>query len=512
MSVLISDVEERHLDYLQDESRMRGCAQKIAFPRNADEVRQVLDFSRKNRMPVTVQGARTGIAGAAVPAEGLILNMSKMDRITGLRQEGEHFFLEVEPGVLLNDLKEGLASKRFDTEGWTDGSKEALGNLQKGDIFRFLPDPTETTASIGGMFGCNAKGLSGYRYGRMSDYTEQITFVNADGHEWRIPRGRFLAEEAGCLLPDGFLLPGLPEKPPYPLTMTRGEDLIDLIAGSEGMLGVVTSLELRLEKEPAECWGILFFFEEQKEAARFAGQLVQETAEAWVTAAEFFDRAALDVVEQMKGRMTSLKGIPDIPSGRNAAVYMELEAENGEAAEGLLFDLLERFGECGGSEEDTWAASGLREMEKFRLLRHAVPEGINNRVDEIRRELPGFVKMGADFGGAGSNLEQIVERCSKDAAEACVRAVIFGHALDLHLHVNLLPGTEDEKKRADALMNRWADETAAAGGSLAEENGIGKVKAGLVCSRLPAEVLEAMRTAKNHFDRDGLLNRGNMGI
>ena len=167
MSGLIHNMEERYVGYLQDESRMQGSAEKIAFPRDVEEIRQVLDLCRDNRMPVTLQGARTGIAGAAVPAGGLVLNLSKLNRITGVRQEGELFFLEAEPGVLLSDLKETLASGRFDTDGWTDASKEALANMQKKGSLRFAPDPTETTATVGGMFASNAKGLSGYRFGRM---------------------------------------------------------------------------------------------------------------------------------------------------------------------------------------------------------------------------------------------------------------------------------------------------------------------------------------------------------
>lgn len=526
MSGLILDMEDRYVGYLQDESRMKGSAEKIAFPRNLDEIRQVLDFCRDNRVPVTLQGARTGIAGAAVPDGGLILNLSKLDRITGIRQEGGRFFLEAEPGVLLSDLKEKLAAGRFDTDGWTDESKEALANMQAMGSYRFVPDPTETTATVGGMFASNAKGLSGHRFGRMSEHTEQVTFMLADGALWRVRRGECRAEDMGCRMPDGSLLPVLccDKKNEmqmagndtglwgYPLTIQPGQDLLDLIAGSEGMLGIVTSLELRLLKSPAECWGILFFFEDQKSAAEFAGLTGTKTGDARVTVAEFFDRGSLDVVEQMKSRMTSLKAIPDIPKDRAAAVYIELEADSEEGAEGLLLDLLDQFGACGGDEADTWAASGLREMEKFRLFRHAVPEGINNCVDEIRRKLPGFVKMGADFGGSGRELHEQIEAYVRDAQKAGVRAVIFGHALERRFHVNLLPETEDEKKKADQLMEQWADEKSVEGVSLAAENGIGKVKAGLVNRRVSEKILENMRAVKDHFDRDRIWNRGNMGL
>lgn len=506
MSALILDMEERYDSYLQDESRMRGWGEKIAFPRDVKEIQQVLGYCRENHMQVTVQGARTGIVGGAVPSGGMILNLSKMDRITGIRQEGERFFLEAEPGVLLRDLQERLLAGRFDTKEWTEEAKEALGNMQKAGCYRFPPDPTETTASVGGMFAVNAKGLSGFVYGRMSSCTEQITLVLADGAVWRIPRGKYKSrggQETGEMREP---------VPYYPLTQAPGSDLMDLIAGSEGMLGVVASLELRLLKCPAHSWGILFFFEEEKDGLRFAGLLDRKTEAARVTAGEFFDRASMDMVEWMKRQMTRLKAIPDLAPDWSAAVYVMLEAEGEKGAEELLLDLLSLFEECGGKEEDTWAASGPEEMEKLRLFRHAVPEGINRRVDEIKAKLPGFVKMGTDFGGSGKSVGELVKTCEQEIEEAGIPAVIFGHALERRLHVNLLPTTEKEKKKAEALMNQWADARAACGECLAAENGIGKVKAGLIRGRLPAGTLEKMRAVKSHFDREGLLNRENMGL
>ena len=104
--------------------------------------------------------------------------------------------------------------------------------------------------------------------------------------------------------------------------------------------------------------------------------------------------------------------------------------------------------------------------------------------------------MGADFGGTGMELNKQIEYYSRDAQKAGVRAVIFGHALERRFHVNLLPETEEEKKKADELMEQWADAKAAEGVSLAAENGIGKVKAALVKERLSEGLMENMRAVK----------------
>lgn len=120
-------------------------------------------------------GARTGIVGGAVPQGGRILNLSSMNRITGLSVKDGAFFVTVEPGVLLCDLDDALASKRFDASSWDEPSREALTALAKAPPQFFPPDPTESTATLGGMFAANARGICAYRYGCTADYVQAVT-------------------------------------------------------------------------------------------------------------------------------------------------------------------------------------------------------------------------------------------------------------------------------------------------------------------------------------------------
>ena len=154
---LIRKMTDEYAGYLFDESRTMGRADYIAFPTCEEELADVVRWCDKNDVPLTAQGAMTGLAGGASPERGLALNLTRMNKILGLREEGGNYYLRVQPGLLLTQLRRALASKAFDISGWSEASVEALRPLKPGELF-FPPDPTEPTASLGGMAACNACG------------------------------------------------------------------------------------------------------------------------------------------------------------------------------------------------------------------------------------------------------------------------------------------------------------------------------------------------------------------
>ncbi len=99
-------------EYVRDESRTVGEADSISFPTSEDDVRDVLRSLHAAAVPVTVQGARTGLAAGAVPHGGHVMNLSRMDRVLGLRQDDDgRFYVRVQPGVVLANLRKQLAGK-----------------------------------------------------------------------------------------------------------------------------------------------------------------------------------------------------------------------------------------------------------------------------------------------------------------------------------------------------------------------------------------------------------------
>ena len=152
MSAAIKPFSDEFEEYGRDESRTSGEASSISFPTTEDEVRAILRKLHAEHVPITVQGARTGLAAGAVPHGGHILNTSRMDRYLGLRRDEQgRFLLRVEPGVVLSELRKQLGKKALPTVGWDQASLEAYEEFQAAPEQFFPTDPTEASACLGGM-------------------------------------------------------------------------------------------------------------------------------------------------------------------------------------------------------------------------------------------------------------------------------------------------------------------------------------------------------------------------
>ncbi len=127
-------------EYLRDESRQTGWAESISFPKTEEQVREAICEVSSQNGTITVQGARTGLSASAVPNGGHILNLSRMNKILGARydENSGDFFLTVQPGVLLSQIRKALAQKSFITGEWDQPSKDALDHIKPGEWF-FLP-------------------------------------------------------------------------------------------------------------------------------------------------------------------------------------------------------------------------------------------------------------------------------------------------------------------------------------------------------------------------------------
>lgn len=142
MSATIKPFTDEFEEYGRDESRASGEASSISFPTTEDEVRAILETLHAERVPVTVQGARTGLAAGAVPHGGHILNTSRMNRYLGLRRDEQgQFLLRVEPGVVLSELRKQLSKKVLPTAGWDQASLEAYEEFQESPSSSFPPIP-----------------------------------------------------------------------------------------------------------------------------------------------------------------------------------------------------------------------------------------------------------------------------------------------------------------------------------------------------------------------------------
>jgi D-lactate dehydrogenase (cytochrome) len=515
---LFEPVHPAHEDFLRDESRKAGDADTISFPKTEDEVRGILAECAAKNLVVTVQGGRTGITAGAVPGGGHILNLSRMNRITGLRHDSaaHRFFVSVQPGVLLTDLRQVIAKKEFRTEGWSPESLEALNRLKLAGDWFFPPDPTEATASLGGMISCNASGACTLLYGPTRKYVRALRMALADGTVLALRRGqprakgrRFLIAGAGGRIEGhvpSYSMPDVKSAAGY--YAEDNMDLVDLFIGSEGTLGVLTEAELMLIPLPEFRWGVMAFLPSDETAVNFVHHIRGE--DIGPAAIEFFDSRSLDLLREKRKVYAVLSEIPDIPPAFRSAVYVEFHGEDEEALVDAISRLTEIMAQCGGAEDATWTAMTDREMDRLHAVRHAVPEAVNLLIDERRKADPGITKLGTDMAVPDHALEKVMRLYRGGLEAAGLEYVMFGHIGNNHVHVNILPRSLAEYEKGRALYLDWAREIIRMGGTVSAEHGIGKLKVAFLREMYGDEGIEQMRAVKRLFDPGWRLNRGNL--
>ncbi|MCR4435933.1 MAG: FAD-binding oxidoreductase [Clostridiales bacterium] len=521
-------LENGYEEFLKDESRSAGCAQSISFPQSEEDIKRILTQLKENGEQVTVQGARTGITAGAVPRGGHILNLSRMNKITGLRchRDGKSFLLTVQPGVLLKDIRQAVAQKTFNVEGWSGESMEALELLKNSKAYFFPPDPTETSASIGGMAACNASGARSFKYGSTREYIESLRILLVDGSALYLRRGVEKARGRlfNLLLDTGTLLEGtLPDygmpdvKNASGYYVKEGMDLIHLFIGSEGTLGILTEIEIRLIPAPPYAWGITAFFPSEEGAVDFVRALRGESVDFLTSplvdkpaAIEFFDCNALNLLRGQKESNPAFSEIPALPPEYHTAVYFEYDGEDENRLEDMAARAVEALTECGGSEDATWLATGPREMEKMHFFRHAVPEAVNLLIGQRNRVNRSITKLGTDMAVPDHKLGEVMALYNQSLAASGLKYVKFGHIGNNHIHVNILSDSAEEYDRGRELYLDWGDRVARMGGTVSAEHGIGKLKVEMLRKMYGHEAVRQMLRLKRLFDPDGRLNRGNL--
>lgn len=457
----------------------------IWCPETEADVIDALRQANEKGVLVTTSGGGTGITGGRVAVHGGVV-LSTRDMCEPLPRDAER--LEVERfGTTY-----AVYIDRELKEAWVPAGipLEVLDDLLPAPLF-YPPDPTEKTALAGSTVATNASGARTFRYGPTRDWVLGLRVV--------LPNGDLVVAERDQVKADGLTLKFASQSgteyevalPTYTMPSVKNAaglyavpdmDLVDLFIGSEGILGVITEVHVRLAEKPAELVGQIAFFETEDDALGFVEDM-REAASAGtpVLSIEYFDANS---IEFMQYEPTAGKGY--------CAVYVEI-AGSLDDLEPLLVALEEH--NC----VHDWFTETERDAKEQKEFRHSLPEGVNSYLRQH-----GSHKLGTDMVVPSDRFREMLslyreagEQMAREFARDGSHVLMFGHIGNDHLHVNFITHSPEELQHAEELYGELAQKAVSFGGTISGEHGVGKKTILVGGRRIP--YLEVM------FGREGLL-------
>jgi len=509
-------INTRFVSYLSDESGVGpGKASVLFLPNSELQVAQFLKEMNQKRIPVTVSGGRTGIVAGAVPEEGALLSLDNMNEITAIKwdEQANEWRLICQPGIRLTDLQKRITTKSFgrdDDSAWKDLPRFLSDPSQ----YFYPPDPTEDTASLGGTVATDASGARTYLYGRTREHVRAIRVVLANGEVLDLRRGDHTTDSDSTL--QLRHLDGTTSNIPLPryerpnvkcatgYYSKQNMDVIDLFIGSEGTLGVITSIEIALKKRPQTAM-FLAFFSSMDDAIAFVikiRSLARNDGKLPVYSLEYLDSNSLRLLHEVnEDQELGIK----IPHDKAAAVLSEFQS-----TEAAIEALVEQLSLHHSSADETISGIDERDKERLRALRHSIPEAINRIIAKRKNEIPGLHKLGTDTAVPDDRLMDIMNGYGKRLSESKLEHYVIGHIAENHLHVNILPRSLPELETGKQLVRLLAQDAVAMGGVVSAEHGIGKMKRSFVGIMFQEAEIEQMIATKRAIDPNLILCRGNM--
>ena len=410
----------------------------------AEQVSKILQLANRESVPVVPRGAGTGLSGMAVPIRGgIILDLSRMNRI--IRISIEDRLAIVQPGVVYADLEKALIPYGF----------------------FFPPDPASGKVStLGGNVATNAGGLKGAKYGTTRDYVLGLQVV--------LPDGRIMKTGSRAM------------------KSVSGYDLTRLFVGSEGTLGVVTEIILKINPKPIAASTALATFDDLEDAGRAINEIMHSGIIP--SALEILGKETIMAIN----RNTDLN-LPEV----DAMILAEADGYTPEETDYQIKKVLEVFERNHPKEVkqaktekevgELWAARKSAYGVLARIKTHFVLEDVTVPMANITALLKGIQDISKKYR---------------------IQIATFGHAGDGNLHPQILydgydPDQVERKEKAAADLFKLAIEL---DGTLTGEHGIGLSKAPFMTLEHDPVAMEMMRNLKKMVDPNNILNPGKMAL
>ena len=424
-----------------DSSSTEGMPSAVIRPVTTEEVSEVAAFAFQNKIPIVPRGAGTGMTGGAVPMKDVsVLSLEGMNNILDIDER--NMIAVVEPGVINAHLQEKLDEK---------------------GLF-YPPDPASMKfCTLGGNVAENAGGPRAVKYGVTKDYVLGLEIV--------LPNGEVIM--TGGKTHKGVV----------------GYDLTRLMVGSEGTLGIITKIFLKVLPLPEETITLLCTFSKLDDAAQAINGIT--SLPVIPSALEFMDRETIRAVENYRP--------VGLPLNTEALLLVEVDGPHASVTgdAGKIASVCTSLKGKVSIAEDIFSKQRLWEARRSvsPALYHIKPTKINEDIVVPRGRIPEML----------GSLRKISEKHNLIIAS-------FGHAGDGNIHVNVMTdkGIPEEYQRAEKAVRDIFEAALQLGGTISGEHGVGITKKQYVGMELSRENIEIMKAIKSVFDPRNILNPGKM--
>jgi glycolate oxidase len=416
----------------------------VLHPTTVDEISSIMKYCNARTIPVTPSGARTGLSGGALPVfGGVALSMERFNQIIEIDEK--NLQVTTEPGVITEVLQRAVAEK---------------------GLF-YPPDPaSKGSCFIGGNVAENSGGPKAVKYGVTSDYVLNLEVV--------LPTGDVIWTGANVL------------------KNATGYNLTQLVVGSEGTLGIITKIVLRLIPHPTHDLLMLVPFRNAEQACEAVASLFQSGITP--SGIEFMERDALVWTQDFTKDYTI-----DVKEDHAAHLLIEVDGFDPEQlmqeCEKIMV-VIERF-----DTDELLFAESKAQKDALWSLRRKVGEAVKSQ--SIYKEEDTVVPR--------YYLPNLLHAVKSIGKKYGFHSVCYGHAGDGNLHVNIIKGDLTDEQWENELplaIRELFKEVVRLGGTLSGEHGIGLVQKGYMDIAFSAVSLEIMRSIKKVFDPNGILNPG----
>lgn len=413
----------------------------VVRPLTAEQVAAVMRIACKNGVAVTPRGASSGRTGGSIPLEGGIsLSLDRMKTIIELDQE--NMMITAEAGVLTGDLYNYCAAK---------------------GLF-YPPDPASYKYStIGGNVAENAGGMRAVKYGVTSNYVMGLEVVLADGS---------IINTGGKAIKN-----------------VTGYNLTQLFTGSEGTLGIITKVLLRLIPMPKVRNTLQLMFGSLDEACATIHKMLQSGIVP--AAAELMDKISLQAVARHRKL--------EIDPATEACVITEIDADNQQSL-AMQAEQIESIAKTFGALAVRIAQSA-QEAEEIWAIRRGLSSAVGSMAPD---------RLGEDISVPRSAFPEMVRRIRAIGEKYDLTIAVYGHAGDGNLHPSILCDLADSEQadRVHKAVHEIFAEALAVGGTLSGEHGIGITKRPYIASALGEDGVNTLKLIKQALDPQGILNPG----